>query len=168
MYDFLCKDKLRLGLILRLVVTVIILYSLKFFSHKKEDLLLLIVVKLILLDTIESLPTLFYRQQNETCWNPCTHLNYYQIPDKILDLFSYLLVFVILDYEYLFILIAFLWGCLFKHPRREWLIPFFDFVKEYLVYLYFWLQFHYIWVFFLCKIGVESYHHYYFYYIIVV
>ena len=36
MYDFLCKDKLRLGLILRLVVTVIILYSLKFFSHKKE------------------------------------------------------------------------------------------------------------------------------------
>ena len=83
MYDFLCKDKLRLGLILRLVVTVIILYSLKFFSHKKEDLLLLIVVKLILLDTIESLPTLFYRQQKETCWNPCTHLNYYQIDQSL-------------------------------------------------------------------------------------
>lgn len=167
MYDFLCKDKLRLGFILRVVVTVIILYSLKFFSHKKEDLLLLIVVKLILLDTIESLPTLFYRQQNETCWNPCTHLNYYQIPDKILDLFSYLLVYVLLDYdEYLFILIAFRFFGVYlfaNTQKREWLIPFFDFVKEYLVYLYFFgYNFQYIWVFFLCKIGLESYHHYYF------
>ena len=92
MYDFLCRDQLRLGFILRVTVTIIILYSLKFFSHKKEDLLLLIVVKLILLDTIETLPTLIYTNRDKTCWNPCVFLSSYQIPDKVIDLFSYFLV----------------------------------------------------------------------------
>lgn len=166
MYDFLCRDQLRLGFILRVTVTIIILFSLKFFSHKKEDLLLLIVVKLILLDTIETLPTLIYTNRDNTCWNPCVFLSRYQIPDKIIDLFSYFLVYILLDYDkYLSILILwrFFGVYLFAHSKkRRWLIPFFDFVKEYLVYLYFFgKNFKFIWIFFILKIGLEYYHHYY-------
>ena len=164
MYDFLCKDKLKIGFILRIIVTIIIIYSLNFFSHKKEDLLLLFVVKLILLDSIDSLPTLYFKQHNESCWNPCTRFNYYQIPDKLVDLFSYILVYMLLDYDkYLLILITwrFFGVYLFANTHnRKWLIPFFDFVKEYLVYLYFFgYNFKYIWIFFIFKMGFEYYLH---------
>jgi hypothetical protein len=163
-FDFKCEDRLKLGFLLRIIVTIILLSSIKLFPGERKHMLLLIVIKLIILDSIDSLPALFYNANIKSCWNPCTMLNYYQIRDKLTDILSYFLIYIILDYDpYLLTLILwrFLGVFLFtKTKNRSWLVPFFDFVKEYLVYLYFFgYDFKYIAIFFLGKIGFEYYFH---------
>ena len=163
-FDFKCEDRLRLGFLLRIIVTIILLASIKLFPGERKYMLLLIVIKLIILDSIDSLPTLFYNADIKSCWNPCTMLNYYQVGDKIVDILSYFLIYIILDYDP-FLLILILWRFvgvfLFARSKnRGWLVPFFDFVKEYLVYIYFFgYNFKYIGIFFLVKIGFEYYFH---------
>ena len=98
-FDFKCEDRLKLGFLLRIIVTIILLSSIKLFPGERKYMLLLIVVKLIILDSIDSLPTLFYNANIKSCWNPCTMLNYYQIGDKLTDLLSYFLIYIILDYD---------------------------------------------------------------------
>ena len=165
--EFECEARVRLGLILRSLVTLIIFSYLKFFNKHDKNLLLLIVVKILLLDAVDSLPSLFYKGSKDTCWNPCTRYPYYQKWDKLIDLASYILILVALNYDvYLFILIVWriIGVILFsKSENRNWLIPFFDFIKEYLIYIFLFGKnnFKYIWVFFLGKIGFEYYFHRY-------
>lgn len=167
MNDFQCKDRIRLGFILRLIATIIVLFYLKYYeSENSKNMIILIVVKLVLLDLIHGIPTLFYREKNSSCWNPCTYFNTYQIPDKIIDLLTYFMVYILFDYDpYLLILIVWRFFGVYmfaNSQKREWLIPFFDFVKEYLIYLFFFgYNFKYIWVFFCFKIAIEYYQHHY-------
>ena len=166
MIDFLCRDRLRMGFALRAIITLIILTATKYFKHHEKNLLLLLVVKLILLDAIDSIPTLYYQANDKTCWNPCTLTNFYQNWDKIIDLFSYLYIFILLDYD-MYLLILIIWRffgvfLLYRTNNRKWLVPFFDFVKEYLLYLYFFgTNYKYIGLFFVGKIIFEYYMHVY-------
>lgn len=165
--EFECEAKIRLGLFLRCLVTLIVLGYLKFFNKHDKNLLALIVVKILLLDTIDSLPSLFYKGTKDTCWNPCTRYPYYQKWDKIIDLVTYILFFIEFNYDiYLFILIV--WRAIgvvlfIRSENRNWLIPFFDFIKEYLIFIFLFGKnnFKYIWIIFLGKIGFEYYLHRY-------
>ena len=164
--EFKCKDRLRLGFFLRVLVTCILLLSIDYLDKDKKYLLLLLVFKIIILDSIDSVPTLLYKGNKDSCWNPCTQLFYYQKWDKIVDLFSYLLLYIALDYD-IYLLILIIWRIigisLFAHSKnRGWLVPFFDFIKEYLLYLYFFgNNFKYIPIFFIAKIFFEYYFHVY-------
>ena len=66
--------------------------------------------------------------------------NDYQMNDKVCDIISYILVYLMfgLDNHVLFFIIYRTIGVylFLKTKDRKWLIIFFDFIKEYLLYLY--------------------------------
>ena len=102
----------------------------------------------------------------------CTKRFYYQVSDKIYDSISYLMVYVFLRQFFrldaksdmillLFILYRIIGVVLFyKTKNSTWLILFFDFIKEFFLYLaIFGNNYSYIGLFIGCKIMFEYYYH---------
>ena len=144
---------------LRYIVTVITFYflSLNVFTLKNYIYLILPIV-LTLLDEVDNIFTTFYNANN------CVKSFYYQSNDKICDSISYFLLYAFfkLDFIFLFFILYRVIGViLFYYTKNSsWLILFFDFAKEYLLYLFiFGNNFFYLPFFILCKICFEYYYH---------
>jgi len=97
-------------------------------------------------------------------YNNCLYTDFYTIKDKIADLASYVLVFLIFfknDYLLLvFILYRAVGIILYLLTSNTiWFIPFFDFIKEYLLYNYLFKTNKYIFVFIILKIIYEYFNY---------
>lgn len=161
-----CIYRLRLGIYARVFLTILLIFAIEKYFMKSKYLLLIIVAKILLTDAIDSIFTLFYKGTLNDCINPCTELHYYQSADKIMDLVNYILIYFMLDYDNLFgifILWRLIGVILFNiTKKRIWLVVFFDFMKEYLLYRYFIGKNNsYLPLFILGKIGFEYYFHIY-------
>ena len=91
---------------------------------------------------------------------------YYNIVDKCVDTLSYILAYFVfrLNNIFLYFLLYRMIGIgIYIYTQNSrWLILFFDFMKEYLVYFFLAKNnLSYIWFFVLLKISFEKYYHYY-------
>jgi len=124
-------------IMIRFIVTLIIFYLISKNKIKwiENNLLIILAFILLLLDRVDG-----FLIQHVYKTRKCSKSFNYQSSDKILDIFTYsLLLFVLPNDSVLkfFILFRFIGTVLFYVNRNSvWLIYFFDFVKEYLVYLY--------------------------------
>ena len=148
--------------IFRLIVTLLVFYKLKHNNNKfiQKNILLFIALLLVLIDTTDS----FFIKKIYKNNTKCTKTFDYQISDKILDSVSYIfLLFILPENNILkfFILFRLLGVIMFYFTKNsQWLIFFFDFIKEYLVYLFIFGDNHVIlFLFVLIKILFEFYCH---------
>lgn len=157
--DKACKKLIDNGMILRYIVTVITFYFLSLnVSTLKNYIYLILPIVLTLLDGLDNIFTGFDKDNN------CVKSFYYQSNDKICDSISYLLLYAFFKLDFIllfFILYRVIGVILFYYTKNSsWLILFFDFAKEYLLYFFiFGNNFVYLPFFILCKIGFEYYHH---------
>tara|TARA_B100001175_G_C19316340_1_gene545534 strand:+ start:67 stop:597 length:531 start_codon:yes stop_codon:yes gene_type:complete len=155
------------GFVSRIITTLIFFIFLKKmenipFIHRY--IYLIIFIGLLALDSIDT----FYLLNINNIYNFDTILHklykikYYQINDKIIDIFTYLLLISlfpsdnILKFLVLFRLIGIL--LYLKTKNNYSLVIFFDFIKEYLLYLFiFGHNYNYLPLFFILKIIFEFY-----------
>lgn len=145
---------IRDGFILRYVATIVTLYAVSKTDIKYHTLTL--PVLLYLLDGLDCV--LYYKTTS------CTFTFDYQLNDKLCDVISYWLLFAFfkLDDTLLFFTFYRSIGVLLFYLTRDnrWLIVFFDFVKEYLLYSFvFGKDYRYLPFFIILKIYVEYYWH---------
>jgi len=156
-----CNYLVNNGIKIRMIVTIILFYVLSKNQNNKvinKYIYLILPLFLTILDGFDS-------KYLDYTYRYCTKLFYYQCKDKIFDLISYLLLFIFfkkLDYILLLIILYRAIGVFLFYITKDskWLILFFDFVKEYLVYMYiFGNNYKYIGLFILCKVLYEYHHH---------
>jgi len=172
-----CEHLLNDGFILRTSLTffsffVIYLYL----KNYKNYIYLILPIILTILDEMDLFPlnyTLFKKideniSKTRSTYKNCIHTFYYQKNDKILDSFTYLFTYLFLalffenDFLLLFFVLYRSFGSFMFSVTmdRSWLILFFDFVKEYLLYLFlFGKNFNYLLPFISLKILYESLFH---------
>lgn len=142
-----CDTYNNYGFILRIVLTIVSFEWLKQMSNK-GDILLILPILLTVLDILDGV-FVTYRlwQEDETkifSTTNCARLsNHYQTIDKLVDIVSYIYAYVyfhdIIKDTLLqsFILYRFIGVILFMvSAQKRFLIVFFDFVKEYMIYKY--------------------------------
>jgi hypothetical protein len=169
-----CYNIIKNGMITRYIVTIItfIILAINFKNRFIINYIFLILpLLLILLDHIDNICNnliRFYNYISNKKIVNCSRLFYYQNQDKICDSFSYLLSYLFLclffkvdNILFLFIVYRIIGVILFNITKNSvWLIVFFDFVKEYFIYLFiFSNNYRYIPLFILCKIYFEYYWH---------
>lgn len=147
-----CIININKGLHLRIILTFIFFIIIK--ANEIDNLLLLIPIIYILLDDIDNI----YLKEK------CFKLFHYQKNDKIIDISSYiLLLFIFKDDNILlnFIIYRLIGVILFTLTKKEiYLIIFFDFIKEYLLYKYFYKNNNdKMYYFIILKIILEIYYH---------
>jgi hypothetical protein len=161
-----CNKLIDDGMIIRMTATVISLYMFSLNTTYNKYTLIILPVLLTILDEFDNIPIVFYKEKQ------CTKSFYYQILDKIYDSISYVLVYFYLRYFFrldtnsttillIFILYRIVGvGLFYKTKDSTWLIIFFDFIKEFLLYLaVFGNNYSYIFLFVMCKIAFEYYFH---------
>lgn len=159
-----CIEPINQSMIIRIILSVLSLYFLfynptQFFENNKY---IILPILLTILDETDNIGTYFlkYRGQN----NGCTKTWDYQIKDKYIDVGTYFLtsylfnldpnIFYLSTYRFIGII---LFG-IFK--TSQWLVVFFDFVKEYMAYIYFFKNnLSYLPLTVLIKICFEVYFH---------
>ena len=169
-----CEHLLKYGFEFRLLLTFLSFYILLLFINKKDVrkyILLIIPIILICLDGLDKLPP------EKWNWNiiktflyykDCGKTFYYHKNDKTVDFISYVVtyLFLTLFFENDFLLLFFV---LYRSVGvfmfsitmdSSWLILFFDFIKEYLLYLFlFGKNFNYLPPFIMLKIMFEIFLH---------
>ena len=159
----ICNKLITNGANIRFIATLLLFYTVALnTTFLNNYLYLLLPILLTVLDMTDSRFTFFYKYKHP--YNRCKKTFYYQITDKISDLISYLLLFVFFKLDIillLFILYRIIGVVLFYFTKNSsWLILFFDFAKEYLLYLFiFGNNYTYLPIFILLKIGFEYCHH---------
>lgn len=169
-----CKIYINVGMFIRTILTLCIFYVLSFYRNNfiiTHQYLLLPLI-LFILDLIDNVPAKIHNilhniENGEFILkniNNCFKTFHYQLLDKICDSFSYLLLFFFfkIDANILYFTIYRIIGVLLfgLSKRTFWLIIFFDFVKEYMIYLYFFMNANnYLQFFIVCKIIFEYYFH---------
>lgn len=161
-----CNNLIDIGMVIRMTMTVVSLYVLSALPPPNKYLLLIIPVLLTILDELDNILIVVYKQKQ------CTKQFHYQSMDKIWDAISYVLVYLffthisILDRKTDIILLLFIVyrivgvGLFYKTKDSRWLIVFFDFIKEFLLYsAIFGIDYAYIFPFMVCKIVFEYYYH---------
>jgi hypothetical protein len=145
-----CRTIISYNFLLRTGLTILS-FSLLYSHITKEYLLLILPIVLTALDFTDNLlshPT-----------KKCAHTFFYQGKDKLIDLLSYIAAWKLFipDSTLLyFILWRSIGVILFSFTRQSiWLVIFFDFVKEYMLYSYFFTSFTYLPIAILLKIGFE-------------
>ena len=158
-----CNHDASYGMILRLLTTLLILYLISKFASStpfvEKYLLLILAGVLTLLDSVDN--TVFRMHHVK---KTCTKFFFYQINDKLVDAVSYLMLFFFFkldNYLLYFILYRIVGVGLFSWTKNsKWLILFFDFAKEYLVYQFLFPKtFKYLPFFVLAKIAFEFFFH---------
>jgi hypothetical protein len=141
-----CSSLINYGMLLRIVYTIIS-YSMLFYYYKlkvpldpKGNILYLILPVLLTgLDEVDNIWTIFYKYKDRL--NGCTHLFDYQYKDKIIDSLSYLYLYAYFNLGLLFLIFTvyrIIGVILFTLTKNSlWLVLFFDFSKEILLYQYF-------------------------------
>jgi hypothetical protein len=148
----------KVAMFIRMTVTVISLYILKLYSKIGHNIYLILAIILTLLDGVDSV----FIKNKKNLKSYC-----YQSSDKIYDCISYLLIFLFFKIDnsllVFFVLYRIIGVILFTKTKNSvWLIVFFDFVKEYLLYFYiFGNNNTYLPIFISCKILFEYYFHTY-------
>lgn len=170
-YD--CISKVKNGIIIRYIVTVIAFYLLSINSKDDDKRIYLILpILLLVLDNVDNIFTFNYER------NICTKTFYYQSNDKVCDLISYLLLFYFFELDNIalgFTLYRMIGVVLYNITKNGiWLMLFFDCVKEYLLYLFLFGKFEIkkgsklkplppnwkiLSIFILFKMGVEFHYH---------
>jgi hypothetical protein len=158
---YLCEQYIRNGIIFRYIITIISLYILFLYQNNNiinKYLYLILPILLIILDSTDNIFNFYYKINN------CTKTFYYQYLDKICDYISYILLFYFfkLDNLLLYFGLYRLRGCIIFYLTKKsiWLIVFFDFIKEYLLYIFlFENNYIYLPFFIVCKIVFEYYLH---------
>ena len=165
------EDKIYHGLVLRIILTLIFYLFLKKMEHVpiiNKYLYLILFIFLLFLDCLDNLcyyniDFLIDVKNILTKKKLGTNISY-QKYDKVIDIFSYLLLFIFEIDNYLKFLILYrLIGVILyiQTHNGKALIIFFDFVKEYLLYIsIFGNNYKYLLIFILKKIILE----YYFFY----
>lgn len=125
-----CIKNINLGIIIRILSTLLVLTCLSNYNNNSEIYLILPIL-LIVLDNYDNI---FIKQKK------CTKTFHYQLNDKINDLLTYSLVFIMFKIDNIYLLLL-LWRTigiiLFTLTKKSvYLITMFDFMKEYLLYLY--------------------------------
>ncbi len=154
------------GSFLRYISTFITVYL--FYINAKWAIIqkykyAIIPLLLVLLDSIDFLFIDVYKFYDNNI--KCDAYSFqYQSYDKICDSISYLLFFAVLglDNIYLYFILYRIIGVSLFYATKDsrWLILFFDFAKEYLLYLFlFGNNYKYMPLFILCKIVFEYYLH---------
>ena len=158
----ICISKIKNGMIIRYITTIIAFYFLSFniknITNGYNYIYVILPLLLTLLDNVDNIFTFFYKK------NICTKLYYYQYNDKICDFISYLLIILFFNVDksvIIFILYRLIGIILFYITMdSKWLIVFFDFVKEYLIYSFFFTNNLFILPFFIMlKVAFEYYYH---------
>ena len=168
----ICKDLTEKGELTRYMTTLLVFYILFIYCKHgfiKKYIYLILPVVLMLLDSVDGrFIKLFINKSNNVKHLRCTGLFKYQDSDKICDSFSYLLAYIFLtkcfkvDNILLFLILYRIIGViLFSITKNSvWLVLFFDFIKEYFIYLFiFSNNYMYIPLFVLGKIVFEYYWH---------
>jgi len=158
----ICEKLVTQGIILRYTTTIISFIVLSKNLNNpfiNKYLLLILPILLTLFDLLDTLFIIFYKIESKFCTK-----FYYQLRDKINDLISYLLLFLFFkldNYLLFFILYRMIGVILFSvYKNSKFLIFFFDFAKEYLLYLYiFSNNYKYLPLFIICKICYEYIFH---------
>jgi hypothetical protein len=151
--EIICEKIVINSMILRFTITVIsfiILYKISDDNYIRKHLYLILPILLHLFDILDT------RIYSTRC---CDHWIYQKL-DKITDILSYiLLIFMIKDDKllHLFILYRLLGVIFFTQTKNSYyLVIFFDFIKEYLIYKYFFgNNYSYIYIFIILKIIFE-------------
>ena len=162
-----CRKAINNGFIFRYLTTAISLIAVTMntdASFIKKYMNIILIILLILLDDADNIFLISDKLYNKPS-DRCAKSFHYQYLDKINDLLSYGLVYILLfnsDYILLSLILYRVIGVILFSMTKDskWLIIFFDFIKEYLLYLYlFGNDYRYIAVFILSKIGFEYFHH---------
>jgi len=153
-----CKKTIGLGVILRILLTIITFWIIKRYLNSPYLYIVLPIAFTILDITDNTIPFLIYKRK-------CTNKQFeYQIMDKINDIASYLLAWWWFTLDRTFLVFC-LWRvlgviCFSLTKQSFYLIPMVDLMKEYLVYRYFFpTGFHWLPLVIIAKIGFEAYFH---------
>jgi hypothetical protein len=169
-----CEHLLNHGFTFRIVITFLSFYILLLFINKKGVKKYIFLIIPIILLGVEGLDKLPPEKWN---WNiiktflhyrKCGKTFYYHKNDKMADYISYIVTYLFLalffenDLLLLFFVVYRIFGVFMFSVTMDssWLILFFDFVKEYLLYLFlFGKNFNYLLPFISLKILYESLFH---------
>ena len=134
--DNICHKFVNVPMLSRYILTVVTLVIIKKINGKRNINLILPIV----LGHLDSFDTILVFSKKYKSEYDCFNKNHYQMNDKVCDLTSYILAYLMFDldkYVLFFIIYRAIGVCLFlKTKDNRWLIIFFDFIKEYLLYLY--------------------------------
>ena len=159
-----CINAINSSMIIRIILTIVSLYFLSLSNVKfiTENIYIIIPILLFLLDIVDGINRyiLIYKGKQ----NKCTKTFDYQIKDKIVDVASYFYTYYLFneDNNILYLSIYRLIGVLLFSITKssKWLIIFFDFVKEYMIYIFlFKYNFRYLLILIIAKIICEYYFH---------
>jgi hypothetical protein len=148
-----CNHIINLGMLFRSVLTIIC-FTILYMNLNKKYLYLI-------------LPFLFYIldiSDNFLHGTICCKYFKYQSTDKTIDILSYFILFLIIKNDrllYFFIIYRFIGVIFFLITKNSYsLVFFFDFIKEYLLYIFiFGYNYNYIYIFIILKIILEYFLH---------
>jgi len=158
-----CKKLIKYGILLRYILTIVTYYVLYYYIDS-NNIYLILPICLTLLDEVDNIFTKYDQDKDlnifKNSTNKCNEEFYYVINDKICDLVSYLLLlfFFDLDYMYICFILYRMIGVTLLYFTKDirWLMLFFDFIKEYLLYLHIFANnMFYMPIFIICKIIYE-------------
>ena len=157
------------GFMSRIIATFIFFIFLKKMENIpfiQKYLYLLIFIGLLALDSIDTFYLLNINNVHnfDIILHKLYKIKYYQINDKIIDTFTYLLLISLFPSDNIlkfFVLYRLIGVLLYLKTNNNYsLVIFFDFIKEYLLYLFiFGNNYTYIPILMVCKIGFEYYFH---------
>jgi hypothetical protein len=164
MQDAICSSPINNSMLVRIGLTLFsmfLLYTQKNTNIIGNNLYILLPVLLSFLDTTDNLFTRSLKYKGS--FNGCTKTFDYQSKDKIVDVLSYFLSFGLFGDTNVLLLSIFraIGIALFYFTKTSyWLIFFFDFVKEYMFYVYLFKDnFKYLPLAIIAKIVFEYYFH---------
>ena len=154
----LCKKRLDYGVYFRIISTIITFFILIKYLSNNQYLFIILAIALTILDEFDNLFLITYKN------NICSKSFYYQINDKIVDLFSYWLVFLFFCLNTIFLVFLIyrtICVLLFAFTKNStWLIIMPDVLKEYLVYIFLYGSNNtYLPILILGKVLFEYYYH---------
>jgi hypothetical protein len=159
-----CINAINNSITIRIIITIISLYFLSLSDIKFiiENIYIILPLLLFILDITDGIN--IYSLVYEDKKNGCTKTFDYQIKDKIVDVTSYFYTYYLFneDNNILYLSIYRLFGVLLFSITKssKWLIIFFDFVKEYMIYIFlFKYNFRYLVIVIIAKIICEYYYH---------
>ena len=142
-----CKPLIKKGFVLRNVLTLLSLYVIYFYLHKKsvrKYLYLILPVVLTLMDNSDNFFMYsvqdFVLTKKRKCAKTFDYHHHDKISDSLAYAFAYFFIFLCVKHDpflLFFVLYRIVGVFVFSYTKNsKWLVLFFDFVKEYFLYLF--------------------------------
>jgi hypothetical protein len=129
-----CFNAIKKSMTARIIITILLLYFLSLSDQKyiTRNIFIILPILLTLFDKVDTI----YSERKDKC----TKSFEYQLNDKVVDVASYFYTYALFneDNNILYLSIYRLLGVLLFYFTKTsiWLVVFFDFIKEYMVYTY--------------------------------